>query len=532
MEVLLKCAACGTEVTFESDSPSAEATCPGCEVYLRRRSGDERMAIPIGMELPEEFQQVDLSSLAKQSSVLIDRYRKTPLPAPGGPTMGHAGTSVDATLAKALETLAHTIGHLDERLTRQERQGSGAAEIPPPSPRELVSGEQEEGPDYVVLTPDPERISRGGRNGQNNGGNGPGPLAEPEGVVQLQPEAEAIRAQPLRAPVLVRREAAREAHNFRRERQQFWDDRGREQVKEGLFQRLMQVAPKTTVTTSILLVISITVGVVLFMDPTFRGRGQEVTVLEPTKTTTLGQLWAEDPEAAQAELIARGYLNATSARMARPYVFESESLGAQFDRQYHPIESPDDYGLALKSRVRAPGGEGSIFAYRVSMSSGASRMLVVLPEGKMPKVFWQFIAEVGDLTWDDYMKQQPGEATMMRVWAEESAEYIAPYTPDRWKAYILHDYEDQHRLHAYVERNAGPDWKLANALEKNPRKFGRRTAVMAQVSLTFMSQVTDAEQQRRYVVEIKDVKATDWLPSRFRAHTGPTVEESELSGEQ
>lgn len=501
MEVLLKCAACGAEVAFEDDSPSAEATCPDCEVHLRRRPGDEQMAIPVGMVLPDKFSQVDLKSLTKQSEVLIERYRKTPLP---GSAPADAGSTVDATLAKALESLAHTIGHLDERLARQEQRGDGGHSV------EEVAPEADEVRRPMAVrrnTVDP-------------------PQEEIEEVVQL--EAEPEKALPLQTRVLVRREAAQEAHGFQRKKQSLVDHRGREQVHEGFFESIMERAPKTTITLSLLFVIGITVGAIVWMDPTYEGKDPRARVLEPTKNSELGKLWADDPEAGQAEMVARGYLNATTARAARPYVYESDTLGEKFTRLYEPIDTPGDYEIELKSRVQSPDGKGSIFAYRVKMANERSQMMVILPEGKMPKVYWQFFAEIGDMSWKEYMEEQPIELTRMLVWAEESKIYTEGYDPEQWASYMLHDYDDRYTLQAFVERGAGPEWKIKKALETEPRKFGRRDAIMAQVHLSFIRELPNSEEERVFVVEVKEVEATDWLPARFRAGQGPTIEASEV----
>ena len=76
MPVTLKCAACGAEVEFEELSPELEKICPGCEVKVRYRKGDEHMAIPVSMSLPEEFTHVDLKSVASKSDLLVGRYKK------------------------------------------------------------------------------------------------------------------------------------------------------------------------------------------------------------------------------------------------------------------------------------------------------------------------------------------------------------------------------------------------------------------------------------------------------------------------
>ena len=134
----------------------------------------------------------------------------------------------------------------------------------------------------------------------------------------------------------------------------------------------------------------------------------------------------------------------------------------------------------------------------------------------MPKVHWEFFAEVGDMSWDEFMEERPGEPTAMRVWVEPGAEFVPPYKEERWNSYVLHDYDERWRLLAFVERGTGPDWKLQEALEKAPRKFRRREAVMAQLEVAFMSEMTDANDERFYVAEIKGLEATDWLPARYR----------------
>lgn len=484
MQVLLKCAACGAEVTFDDDSPSAEVRCPDCEVYLRRRPGDEVMAIPVGMTLPDKFSQVDLKSLRKHSEVLIERYRKAPLPEE---KPVDAGSMVDATLAKALESLANTMGHFDERMARQEKRTDGedpAEEVVPPSA---------ETPPQV------------------------------EEVVHLDAP---VKALPLKSQILVRREAAQAAHGFQRKKQRLMDHRGREQAADGFFESLMEKAPKTTVGVTLLFVIGLIWGTIFWMAPD--SDGPRVRVLEPAKNTELGKLWADDPEAGQAEMVARGYLNATTARAALPYVYGSDTLGEKFTRLYEPINTPGDYEIELKNRVPAPGGEGSVFAFRVKVPEGRSRTMVILPEGKMPKVYWQFFEEIGDMSWKEYMEKQPSELTRMLVWGEESEVYVSGYDRERWQSYLLHDYEDRYTLHAYVERETGEHWKISKALETEPRKFGRRDAIMAQVDLSFMAEVHSGDEKRLYVVQIKAVEATTWLPGRFRPRDGPTIEASEV----
>jgi hypothetical protein len=499
MAVMMKCAACGTEVEFQDDSPAAEATCPGCEVRVRRRAGDEQMAMPVSMTLPDQFQPLDLGSLGKQSTVLVERYKREGAH-PNEPT----GGQVDATLARALESLAHSIGHLEARLSKQEQRS--ATELPDHA-HGAENGHQPGGgmlPDgYADGYPDEfahqEPLS---------------PPPEGEAVVQLEPED--AKAQPLGAPVLVRREAAQVAHHYRRENQKHWDHRGREQVKVGWFQQMMEVAPKTTVTVTILLALGI-VGATIYVMEFGNVFAQDDLNLPPVEeTSSMGQLWADDPEAGQAEMVARGFLSATSAKVAKPFVYQSDLIQRKFEELYKPIQRPEDYKLVLQSRAVAPNGS-SVFAYRVWMEDEQPRMLVVLPEGKgkMPKVYWEFFAEVGDYSWEEFMDLKPSEPAKMRAWAYKGNSYVAPYNDQEWQCYILHDYSERHVLHAYARKGEGADWRLSNELETKPVKFGRRQEVMAQVIISFMSEVENPGEDRIYVAEIKDVPLVSWLPQQF-----------------
>ena len=504
MAVMMKCAACGAVVEFEDDSPTAEAVCPGCQVRVRRRQGDEQMAMPVSMVLPDQFQPLDLGRLGRQSEVLMERYKKGI-----GSEPPVSSEQVEVTLAQALESLAHSIGHLEERLTKQEhRADSGVPghELGETNgygePLAPAGGEPSGYPGYDAAEPAYEEA---GVPNQPT-------LPAGEAVVQLQLEKE--KAQPLGASVLVRREAARVAHHYRRESQNHWDDRGRETIKVGLFQRMMERAPKTTVTLSILLALGFVVGTIAWME--FGGvfeRKMEAA-LPGLETTSMGQLWADDRDAAQAEVIARGFLSATSAEVAKPFVYQSDLIESKFDELFQPIETPGTYRLLLQSRAMTPEG-GSVFAYRVWMSDEQPRMLVVLPEGTMPKVYWEFFAEVGDYSWGEFMESRPSDPAMLRAWAYKGNRYVAPYGEDQWQCYILHDYTESYVVHAYARRGEGADWSLSNELENKPVKFGRRQEVMAQVSMNFMSEVTNPGEDRIYVAEIKDVPVVSWLPERY-----------------
>lgn len=495
------------------------------------------MAIPVSMSLPEKFQHVDLSSVADKSSLLVGRYRK-PSEVPA------TGLGSQAALAKALESLANSIGLLEARLGRQD-QAAAAVSSPPPPPPTKPGAELPPDPPRddasAPAVPEPPLPTEPETEPANENGfpsATPQPESESAGdsdVVQLnagEEQDEAFRGKsksnPLGAQVLVRREAAREAHAFRREKhsQADWDEHAAQRTSGPTgFAWLMDRFPKTTVLLSMVMVGFLIAATIIWMDsifatPTAPSKKAAVAV----QTTSLGELMKDDPEAATAEIVARGFLNATSLEAAAPFVFQSDAIETKLASYYQPISAPGDYELSFKHR--ALGGDGrSQFLYNVELPGERPRMLVILPEGAMPKVFWEFFAEVGDISWGAFMKEQPQDPVEMRVWVYPGEVYVDGYNEQDWQSYVLHDFAEDHRIYAYADRGAIEDWRIADALANDPVQFKRHSAVMALVKLIYMAELplvsADPEGaavagETVTVAEIKDVLATSWLPKQFQ----------------
>jgi hypothetical protein len=497
MSVTLKCAACGAEVEFEALSPAMEEICPGCAVKVRYREGDEQMAIPVSMNLPEEFTHVNLAAVADKSSLLVGRYKKQ--------AAELTGVGTDVVLANALETLANTIGRLEERLGKHER-----------------GGVNEDGSEESTAEP---AQGNGDANDGTEGSSNRGDAGE-RGVVQLEPEGDEAepkfrgksKANPVGAQVLVRREAAKEAHKFRREKhtQADWDDQAQPDHQNG-FAWLMGHYPKTTVFVTLLFAVSLITATIMWMDDMFTNKPPVANDLRsPLLGMELGKLMADDPEAAMAETVARAYLNATSVKAASPFIYESEAIQEKFKRYYQALSAPGNYDLNLKHRALGSDGEAQ-FLYRVTVPGEKARMLVVLLEGVMPKVYWEFFAEVGDLSWDGFLKSEPREPVEMRVWAYPESHYGNGYLETEWQSYILHDYAENKKIIAYAPRGAGEDWRILDSLKNEPVQFNRHSAVMALVKLAYMAKIPTSEGDERVIAEIKEVVATSWLPERFRS---------------
>jgi len=489
MSVTLRCAACGADVEFEKLSTTMEETCPGCQVKVRYRECDKQMAIPVSMSLPEEFAHVDLSSVADKSSLLIGRFKKTT-------EESEASDNVELMLTRVLKSVAHSIVSLDERLTRHE-QG------------EAVTSPAKEG-DADTDGSDPG-IGNGVKVVMNEG-KGAG---EDGGIVHLKPEEKGKKgkANPVAARVLVRREAAKAAREFGREKrgEEDWDERAGPANRPVGFSWLMANYPKGTILVTSVMVAVLVAVCILWMEGLVSGRraGKELTLAEP-EGTPLSQLMVDDPEAAMAETVARAYLNATSAKAALPFVWGSDSIEEKFERFFRPLSQPGAYELSLKDRVMGEGGKPQ-FLYRVGLSGEKARSLLVLPEGVMPKVFWEFFEEVGDLPWPEFFSKRPESPIEMRVWLYPVEQYIDGYDKEKWQSYVLHDYAEKHKILAYAPRDLGDDWQISAALRDEPVNFNRHKAVMALLKLTYRREFQTGEESG-VVAEIKDVLATSWLP--------------------
>jgi hypothetical protein len=480
-------------VKFPDDESVTDALCTGCSVRVRRRPGDDVMAMPIRMDLPDRFHQADLRAVGKQADILQERYRKS-----SSSPRGNEDPGGDAALAKALESLASSINHLESKLAKSEGEAAEEEAL-------------DTGAEVPVLKQAPKLPSR----------THAGPFAQsPETLVGKTPSQEpgpgSKSTSPLEASVLVRREAAEVSHRILKEknREPLWTETPAEHGSDkGFFSLLMERAPKTTVLVTLLGMIGLIVCTILIMENRFTTQDNQQGAEEPLSMSNMGMLWEDDPEAAQAELVARGFLNAVSVDAAKPYVFQADRIGARMEKLFKPIATPGDYRISLKSRARTASGQ-SIFAFRIWPKGEDSRMLVVLPEGKMPKVHWEFFAEIGDLSWDEFMSIRPSEPVLMRTWVQKSSIYHPPYTQEEWQAYVLHDYSDTHRVIAYADRGSGADWKLAKGLSEDPVKFKRADALMAQVEIVFMAEVSGNE-DRTYLAEIKDAPLNSWLPRGY-----------------
>ena len=470
-----KCAACGHVVPFPDGSINTEAICPGCTVLVRRRSKSDTMAIPVSMELPEEFEPADLGQVPKLSNTLINRYQKNRrlrVVETGDPL-----SDSNHALARAIERLAGAI----------EGGGLGG----------LVAGlqnGQERETHNVNAAPTSDTAN---------------PLINAEeNYSEFEETEEPIigdksKADPLGAAVLVRREAAVEAHRFQRTSQAHTDIKGQQQSK---LNRWVQKHPFTMMTFGGLLVTALITFVFLLMNGFFDPAPESID------DETVALLAEGNPDVVLAEKEARGFLNAGGLPAALPYIYNGTGIMPKLERFYEPLSDNVNYGIKLTRREKT--GNRSAYFYDVQ-SGGNSNPLVVLQERSAFKVFWEYGAEIGDLNWESFLRAEPSDVLLMRVFIRPDNSYDNTHPSKEWSSWLAQDWKGQYSLRVFAKRNDVAHRRLEAVVKNYPVIRNGSEWAMVQARLRNLQAGQQLRNEVDEVVEAVDIPLGSWLPEAF-----------------
>lgn len=491
MSVFLKCAACGYEVPFKDGDMSTEAICPGCEVMLRRRSMADLMAIPVSMALPDSFLPADLGRVPKHSRELIHRYKT------GEQAVQDPRSESNVVLAKAIERLAlalegnggnapkPSVTDLTGLLASLSQQGvpdsaisSFLANMGTPGP----SGEVATAPEDVLVL-----------NGQTSG-NGKSTAVDANG-----------RALPVVAPVLVRREAAAEAHRYRRENQAATDIKGQRQsgVSEWV-----EKHPVVMMSAGLFFLIALVVMTTMVMSGMFERPVED----SAGNQMMIGDTNADGPDFNHAEREARGFLNAVNLNAAKPYIYQSSRITEKLEAFYQPLEDPGNYTLEFRSRQR----NGDRAAYYYQVESGEKiQPIIVLQERENFKVFWEFGACVGDLSWSSFLESEPSRPVLMRAFLKPDDTYDPIHSAEDWSSWRAQDWDGSNSIRVYCKRGSPEDRRLNSALREFPVVRDSANWVMAQVTLKHLRSISGKGADLLESAEVFQVPLGSWLPKEF-----------------
>ena len=474
MPITLKCAACGYEAPFEDSSMEAEVICPGCEVLLRRRSEHDTMAIPVSMALPDEFEPANLRDVPKQSIEQVHRYNKQSshkVIKTGDPL-----ADSNLILAQAIEQLASAIDQRGpETLSPQEYSiASAVNEIEEPNPH---SGEE-----IPVL-------------------NGAHPSEEGEEVK----EAGDDRAEPIGSPVLVRREAAAQAHRFQRKAQIATDIKG---GKQSGLTRWVESHPLFMMMMGLILVLALVVLTWIVMNDSF-------TEPDPTKvlaSTMAGETRLDDPDIRNAEREARGFLNSVALNPAKPYIFRASAINNKLEKFFEPLSDPANFDFKLTNSQKFD--NKTVYYYQVTCGD-VVQPLVVLQEDSLFKVFWEFGACIGDLSWRAFLRDSPKEPVLMRAFLTPNQAFDSVHSKEKWNSWLAENWDGSESARFYSKIGSPEDRRLKAALENHPVVRKNKSWVMAQVRVEYVGVGLDSEAGSFKSASITEVPLGSWLPKEF-----------------
>ncbi len=487
MSIELKCAACGHEVPFEDGDLETESICPGCEVLLRRRSLDDRMAIPVSMALPDEFEPADLGRVPKHSQELIHRYQKN------SPTRivktGDPRSDSNLALAKAIERLATAI--------------EGGSSLPA-AETEFVEQQLAS----VGLAPVEA--------------NGQVPVLN--GTIDSNGKTTAIddngKALPVGSPVLVRREAAAQAHRFQRQTQAATDIKG---PQKSAVARWVEAHPLVMMLSGLTLLIALVVMTSILMNNALSDAE------EPELSTVVmaGESQGEDPDFEYAEREARGFLNAIALNSARPYIFRANAIGPKLDKFYQPLANPANYEIELKGRQK--NDEKAVYYYQVT-SDEQTQPLVVLQEQQTFRVFWEYGACVGDISWEAFVDEEPSNPVLMRAFLKPDLVFDSVHSQEEWSSWLAENWDGSQSARVFTKLGSPEDRRLKSALEEHSVKRKDSSWVMAQVRLKHMGTGVDRIAGAFESAEVVEVPLGSWLPEEFVVGNTFYSEKDQLKG--
>ena len=485
MSIHLKCAACGHQVPFQDGDLETEAICPGCEVLLRRRSLEDQMAIPVSMALPDEFEPADLGRVPKHSQELIHRYQKN---SPNRVVKtGDPLSDSNLVLAKAIERLASAI------------ESSGTI---PSVERNLISQQLTASATSVASSPDEMHREVPVLNGKTT-------AVDEHG-----------KALPVESPVLVRREAAAQAHRFQRQHQAATDIKGPQQSS---LAQWVEAHPLAMMLTGLTLLIALVVMTSILMDSAFN-ESNEPTVVP---SAMAGENWSEDPDFAHAEREARGFLNAVALNPARPYIFRASTIGPKLEKFFKPLPDPGNYEIELTGRQQNE--DKAVYYYQVT-SKDLTQPLVVLQEKETFKVFWEFGACMGDISWEAFVDEEPKNPVLMRAFLQPDIVFDSIHPREEWSSWLTENWDGSQSAQVYTKLGSPEDRRLKSALEQHPVARKDSNWIMAQVLLKHLGTGVDRIAGAFVSAEVVEVPLGSWLPEEFVVGNTFYSEKDKLKG--
>ena len=163
---------------------------------------------------------------------------------------------------------------------------------------------------------------------------------------------------------------------------------------------------------------------------------------------------------AEAEPLARKFLEATTIAELLPLVRQPERAKPRMQRQY-PQGHIDPPGLAQFNPTGNVGINEAGAMVDVRTRNFASRQLVLVATPAGLKIDWESWVGWSDLSWSTLLATLPTQATLFRVIVKRVDYYNFGFSDDKqWQSFRLESQDGEHMIFGYVQRGSAVEAKL------------------------------------------------------------------------
>ncbi len=163
---------------------------------------------------------------------------------------------------------------------------------------------------------------------------------------------------------------------------------------------------------------------------------------------------------AEAEVLAREFLNASSTEEILPLVRDPQTVAQRIGR-IHPDGRIEPRGLSQFNPSGAVGYRGAFASVDALDKDFAPLQIafVQTPEGL--KIDWESFVGWSDMPWEEFVENRPTEPHVFRVTLKQVDYYNFDFSDDtQWQSYSLASPDGEHVLYGYAERGSILDQRV------------------------------------------------------------------------
>jgi hypothetical protein len=178
---------------------------------------------------------------------------------------------------------------------------------------------------------------------------------------------------------------------------------------------------------------------------------------EPAQSPSV---FSETAFLAEAETLARRFLEATSVEELLPLVRNPEATGARM-REFYPDGGVEPAGMTAFNTRTEVEHLGGGYAVTVRTGSFEEKTMAFSTTSEGLRIDWESWVGWSEMPWERFLEIRPQEPKLFRVMLGPVDYYNFGFSDDRkWRSYRLLSPDDEHSLYAYVERDSVLDARI------------------------------------------------------------------------